>query len=429
MTASGAVPHAEFRIDRVGSEGDGMANTQSGAPLAIPRTLPGEIVLGEPQGSRARLIAITQPSPDRIAPPCPHFSVCGGCALQHWADAPYAAWKHERVAASLRKAGFDQPRVAPLVRTAPAGRTRMILTARRGASLVLGLHAAKSHDVVDIQGCLVLNPILAALLAPLRACLASLTGLRRDATLTVNLLTTGPDILICADGQASAGDRTRLAALANAYGITRIAWATGRSAPEIAVQLGAAFQEFAGIRSNVPPGGFLQASAAGADAIVAGVLAALPENLTAGSRLIELYAGSGTISFALATRAKTRAFEGDAGACLALRHAATGTRVEALHRDLARQPLQPREFAGAAAIILDPPHAGAPAQMPAIAASGVPTVVYVSCNPAALARDAQHLYRGGYKLAAAVPIDQFLWSAQVEAVCAFTRGPDKRVRK
>jgi 23S rRNA (uracil1939-C5)-methyltransferase len=67
--------------------------------------------------------------------------------------------------------------------------------------------------------------------------------------------------------------------------------------------------------------------------------------------------------------------------------------------------------------------------MPAIAASGVPTVVYVSCNPAALARDAQHLHRGGYKLAAAVPIDQFLWSAQVEAVCAFTRGPDKRVRK
>jgi 23S rRNA (uracil1939-C5)-methyltransferase len=108
-------------------------------------------------------------------------------------------------------------------------------------------------------------------------------------------------------------------------------------------------------------------------------------------------------------------------AAAALRRAAGGTRVLATHRDLARQPLQPVEFAGAACVVLDPPFAGAPLQMPAIAAARVPTVIYVSCNPVALVRDAAVLQRAGYGLKLATPIDQFLWSARVEGVCVFAK--------
>jgi 23S rRNA (uracil1939-C5)-methyltransferase len=95
--------------------------------------------------------------------------------------------------------------------------------------------------------------------------------------------------------------------------------------------------------------------------------------------------------------------------------------VEVRHRDLARQPLLPADLAGSAAVVLDPPHAGATAQMPAIAAAKCRRVIYVSCNPAALGRDARVLQAAGYRVLAATPIDQFLWSARLESVVVFGR--------
>jgi 23S rRNA (uracil1939-C5)-methyltransferase len=414
----------EFRIDRIGAEGDGVGTRPGGEAIHISRSLPGETVSADIQtGSRARLNAVLSPSPDRIEPPCPHFAHCGGCALQHWADAPYAAWKRAQIETALMRAGFDQPHVAPLMRTPAHARTRMVFTARRGAGLALGLHAQHARDIVDISDCVVLHPTLLGLVAPLRSLLNSLTGLRREAVITANLLTSGADLLVRADAPAATADRTKLAAFSQTHKIGRIAWAVAEAPPETAAALFAPAQDFGGISCTVPPGAFLQASAEGARAIVEAVIAGLPGKLTAKSRVIELYAGCGTISFPLSRHARVRAIEGDHAAFVALRHAATGTRVEALHRDLVRQPLQAKEFTGAAAIVLDPPFAGAAAQMPAIAASKVERVIYVSCNPAALARDAKILREAGYQLALATPIDQFFWSAQIETVAVFTHGP------
>jgi 23S rRNA (uracil1939-C5)-methyltransferase len=180
-----------------------------------------------------------------------------------------------------------------------------------------------------------------------------------------------------------------------------------------------------GVAMTPPPGGFLQATRAGEAAIVAAVLAGLPDRLLPRARIADLYAGCGTLSFALAQHARVAAFEGDAASAAALRSAANQAglagRVEVTHRDLARQPLMPTEFAGCAAVVLDPPHAGAAAQTAQLAAAKVPAVIYVSCNPGALARDGRILHDAGYRLAAAVPIDQFLWSARLEAVCVFRR--------
>ena len=253
----------------------------------------------------------------------------------------------------------------------------------------------------------------------MRGMLAGLHALQREGSAVLNLLDTGPDLLLRLDAEPDAADRIRLADFARAHGIPRIACALGNGAPEPAAQLSAATITLAGTPVEPPPGAFLQASTEGERAIVDAVLTGLPVSLTAKSRIVELYAGSGTITFALATRARVLAVEGDAAALASLRRAAAGKRIETQQRDLTRQPLTATELKGAAAIVLDPPHAGAAAQIAQIAAAAVPTVIYVSCNPAVLARDARILREAGYRVAAATPIDQFLWSARLESVCVF----------
>lgn len=406
----------------MGSAGDGTASAPSGAAIHVPFTLPGERVLANwDGGARAQYDAIVSASPDRVSPPCPHFGVCGGCALQHWADAPYAAWKTSLVRQALVRAGFENPSLADLVRTPPGARRRMDFAVQRSADGVrLGLHQAHAKTIADLEICPVLRPELAALLAPLRGMLPSLAGLRKSADLLAAVLPNGIDLLIRADAAATAPDRARLAGFAAAHGIARIAWAVGAGPAENAVLLHPPAIEFAGVQVTPPAGAFLQASAEGEAAITRAVLAGLPAKRSGRALVIELYAGIGTLSFPLGGQARVRAFEGNMAAAAALRRAAGGTRVEAVTRDLARQPLQQAELKDAVAVVLDPPFAGAAAQMPALAASGLP-VIYVSCNPAALARDAAVLARAGYQMLAATPIDQFLWSAQVEAVCVFAR--------
>ncbi len=409
-------------ISHIGSAGDGVV--AGVAPLHIARTLPGETVHAQPQpgGKRATLLDVADPSPHRVQPPCPHFlQGCGGCALQHWADPSYAAWKRGLVIAALQRAGFAQPAMGELVRTPPATRRRMDFAAERTqGGVLLGLHEAHATTITDLHTCHVLHPVLVALLDPLRQTLGGLAALRRRGSVLANLLADGPDLLIRTDGPLAPTDRSKLASFAARHDVRRIAWSLNDGPPEIACQLGAPHIAFAGQRIEPPPGAFLQASPAGESAIVAAILAALPPRLTHRSRAVELYAGCGTISFPLAEHLRVQAYEGDAPAAASVRRAQSGTRVEMTQRDLARQPLSAKELSGAAMVVLDPPYAGAPAQMAQIAASAVPVVAYVSCNPVALARDAALLAQAGYRLVAATPVDQFLWSAQVECVAVFS---------
>ncbi len=429
MTDKRETGESEVEIDHLGNAGDGVARFGSGDLLHVAHTLPGEIVrVGVdsqgPRGARGHILSLVRPSPDRVAPPCPHFDAyCGGCALQHLQDAVYAAWKRDLVVTALLRAGIAAPDVAPLIRTPPRARRRMDLAVRRReGGVLLGLHRAQTTDIIDMSACEVLHPSLFALVAPLRQTLSSLAGLRNAGSVIVNLLASGADLLIRTDGPLSPQDRAKLAAFAAAHGVPRIAWAIGQGTPEIAAQAHAPNEVFAGHRVETPPGAFLQASAAGEAAIVSAVLAGLPKKLTGKSRAIELFAGCGTISFPLAAHLRVLAYEGDSGAVAAVRRAQSGSRVEMTQRDLSRQPLSAKAFSGAALVVLDPPYGGAAAQMPAIAASGVKQVIYVSCNPGALTKDAAILVNAGYALVGATPIDQFLWSAQVECVAVFARA-------
>jgi 23S rRNA (uracil1939-C5)-methyltransferase len=265
------VADTPLAVLRLGAEGDGVAAGEDGKPRYLPFTLPGEIVHpGDPP-------EVLRPSPERIAPPCPHFGTCGGCALQHWRDDAYAAWKRGLLTEALRRAGYEDAPVADLQRTPPAVRRRIDLAIRRrGAALLLGLHRRGHGDVIDLAACPVLHPALAALLPPLRGLLRSLAALRREGAVVLNLLDSGPDLLLRLDAMPDAGDRARIAAFAAAHNLPRIAIAAGKAAPEIASQRERPSLRFDGAAVTPPPGAFLQASSAGEAAIRAGVSPACP---------------------------------------------------------------------------------------------------------------------------------------------------------
>lgn len=411
----------EVTILRLGAEGDGVAE----GPLHVPGTLPGERVRVRPLSrGRALLEAVLQPNPQRVAPPCPHAGHCGGCSLQHWAEAPYAAWKRGLLVEALARAGFADAPVGPLRRSPLASRRRADLALRRqGRAVVIGLHARGSAEVVDLSTCLLLAPPLLRVLPPLRAALASLSCLRREGSAIFNLLDSGLDLLLRTDRPPSPADRAALAAFARAQGIPRISWAPLHGLAETVAQHGPVRIVFSGVAVAPPPGAFLQATAEGEAAIIAAVLAGLPGRLPGRRRLLDLYAGCGTLAFALARHGPVLAYEGEAQAAAALDAAAraAGVPVRCERRDLSRRPLLPAELAEAAAVVLDPPYAGAAAQMPLLARAGVPRVILVSCNPAALARDLRPLRAAGYGVLAATPIDQFPFSAHLESVVVLGR--------
>ncbi len=315
--------------------------------------------------------------------------------------------------------------MAPLVEIPLRSRRRVDLAASRtGPIITLGLHRARSHEIVDMAECVLLAPQILQLLPPLRVLLRSLQAFRNTGSVIINLLDTGPDILFRLDADVAGPDKSKLIAFARAHSAPRVSTAKAAGEPELVVMLSPPVITFSGVKVEPPPGAFLQASTAGEAAIIRAVLAGLPK-LNARARIMELYAGIGTLSFALAKHGRVEAYEGAADAAAAQdaairRNNLTG-RMSVSVRDLGRRPLKISEIAGTAAVVLDPPFAGAAAQMKNLAAAGAPRIIYVSCNPEALAKDAWLLNRAGYGVLNATPIDQFPYSENLESVVIFSR--------
>ncbi|GAN98050.1 ribosomal RNA 23S/tRNA (uracil-5-)methyltransferase [Komagataeibacter europaeus NBRC 3261] len=421
-----AVAHT-IRVVALGNDGDGIAQTPEGR-IFVSGTVPGdEIVLAAHDGTRGTLDHVVIPGADRVPAPCHLFGTCGGCRIQDMALPALLDWKTGRVVESLQHVGFDAIPAPQAHQVSPHGRRRVDLAFRRvGKQIMLGLHRRRG-DVVDMRECTLLDPTLFALLTPLRALLHSLPAVHAGGDIQINLLDSGPDLLITMDGTPDANDRRILAQFGKAHGIPRISL-QGRP-PETLALTGPVFHHFDDVRVVPPPGAFLQPARAGEAFIKAAVLAGLPrKGLKAG--IIELYAGCGTLSFALAEHAKVHAYEGDRAALACLKQASGGTRVLPALRDLNRQPVMATDLAKAAAIVLDPPHAGAGAQIAQIVAGKPPRIIYVSCNPVALQRDLTPLRHAGYQLDSVTVIDQFLWSAEVESVCVLTLpGANRRNRR
>ncbi|MBP9181721.1 MAG: class I SAM-dependent RNA methyltransferase [Fuscovulum sp.] len=407
-----------FTIERLGHLGHGIATGPAG-PLFVPGVLPGEVVTGEPSGDRLEDVRIATPSPDRVRPPCAHARTCGGCQLQHASDAFVAAWKREVVCKALTAQGLSAEGVREGVLTSPPrSRRRATLAVRKtkGGALA-GFHARGSDMIVPIPGCTLLHPDLIALIPAVEA-LAQAGGSRtQELSVTLTRSLTGPDVRVEGGKPLDAALRMDLARLAERFALARLTWGDEtvalRAMPELA---------FGRARVQMPPAAFLQATEAGEATLLDGVKQALGPQ----KRLADLFAGMGTFALPLAEMAEVEAYEGEAAMVAALDRAARVApglkRLVAEKRDLFRRPLEPDEMRSLTGVVIDPPRAGAEAQAERLAASSVPVVAMVSCNPASFARDARILVAGGLVLDWVQVVDQFRWSHHVELVARFHRA-------
>jgi 23S rRNA (uracil1939-C5)-methyltransferase len=417
----------EVTVDSLGAKGDGLA-TVEGRPLFLAQTVPGDRVLARVTGERGggfkgAIIELLEEGPNRAAPPCPFFGPCGGCALQHLADDSYATWKQDQLAVTLARRNLEPEALHPMHRVAPGRRRRAtwsaVKTARR---ILLGYYERDSHRLTDIDACLLVVPELRDLLDPLHVLLERVLAAGEEARITATLSETGLDLLVDSRHPLGLEDRETLAAFAEAADLARLSWSAGGAAPEpLALRREPVFS-FASVPVVPPPGGFVQPTAEGEAILVESVLSAVPAGAETAA---DLFAGCGTFSFPLAERRQVYAAEGD-GESLAALHAAArraglADRLRAEQRDLARFPVLADELSGGDVVVFDPPRSGARAQAAEIAASDVPLVIAVSCNPTTFARDARTLVDGGYRLTEATPIDQFPWSGHLELVAVFAR--------
>jgi 23S rRNA (uracil1939-C5)-methyltransferase len=416
----------ELTVDRLGGRGDGIAQWR-GDSIFVPFAAPGDRVrvrLGARRagGREARIVALLAAGPGRLRPVCRHFGRCGGCALQHLDAATYRTAKLGGLTGTLRRAGIDPAVVEPL-RAVPPGRRRARLGLFRPndarAAAIVGFRERFRRDLVDLRDCAVLEPALFALLPGLRdiARAALVPGDGADATLTRT--DSGVDLLIEATDRPGLAALEALAGFAAEHDLARIVWRlNGLDMP--IVERRPVRIMLSGVTVPFPPGAFLQASPAAEAILVAEILAALGPDRERPA--LDLFAGLGTFAFALAQAGQVHAVEGDAAAAAALAQAAAAApRVTVERRDLDSDPLPAETLAHYAAAVFDPPRAGAARQAAALAASAIPTIAAVSCNPATFARDAAMLIAGGYRLERVVPVDQFVWTPHLELAAVFRR--------
>lgn len=412
---------ATYPVDALDHAGDGLA-TVDGRRRAVPFALPGDHVR---HGEGA--LELVPGSPHRVAPPCPLFSRCGGCRILHADDALYAAWKVDLLREAFAAAGLAAP-IEPMARSPLSSRRRMTMSAKAdNRSARAGYFARASHDIVDVEVCPALAPALDAALPSLRAIALSAAHAHGEARLVATLCDNGIDVALDSPrkkpAKSARGRRKSAPAAApppppvDDPAIVRLTvdgeMRFTREPPMIAL---------GGVAVPFPAGAFIQATSAGEAALTAAVLA----GVGTATPVLDAFCGLGTFALPLSRTAAVEAIDSDGPAIAALEAAARHLRgrrpLNATRRDLMRHPLGPQELARFGAVVFDPPRAGAKALAEALAASTVPVVVAVSCEPRTLARDCAILVQGGYEITHVHPVDQFVATAHIEAV-AWLRRP------
>jgi 23S rRNA (uracil1939-C5)-methyltransferase len=392
-------------IIRLAAKGDGV--TASGRHIA--GAVPGDVV--DAGGT------IT-PGRHHRAPLCRHFASCGGCQLQQADDVVLSDFVRDRVLNAARGQGLEPGELLPVHLSPPRTRRRAGLHGLRTAKgAVLGYREGGSHRVVDLAECPVLHPALAELIAPLRKFVAA-HGPKAMVGIDLTLADQGVEASLSHFPLEGLGPTEAALDFAREQGLARLSFDSGYG-PETMWEPEPVTVTLAGVPVSLPPGAFLQATQDAEGRMAAEVA----EWLAEARMLADLFAGLGTFAFALRDGRKVLAVEADQAAHLACKTAGAraGGNVLALHRDLFRAPLQPAELNRFDAVLLDPPRAGARAQIAEIAASTLARVVYVSCNPSSWARDAAVLAGAGFRLAKLRPVGQFRWSTHVELVSLFER--------
>lgn len=421
------------RILRLAHDGRGVARDGSGKTLFVDRALPGERLRVAVHRSRKRFDEAhasewLETSPERVTPPCVHYAQCGGCDLQHLVLDAQRRHKRDVLIDQLTRQGLSLDAPPALIAGSALGyrrRARLGVKVDANGQVHLGFRARGSHHLVDVDQCPILEPALAALLAPLRQRLEALSAPRLVGHIELLNSDTGAAVVI-RQLRANPDDARAWQAWAEECGVG-LALREGRENPRLR-WLGKVpalrYTLWSGekrLALEFAPGDFLQVNAEINQALVSTALDWLQPSPDA--QVLDLYAGVGNFSLALAAQvARVTAMEGSQAMVERLlanaRHNGLPN-VDARQADLANPP----DIASAHdLVVLDPPRDGAESTCRALAGSGVPRVLYISCDAATLARDATHLRNAGYQVTRAAVADMFVQTTHLESMLLFERG-------
>lgn len=417
-------------------EGRGIAHVEGKATF-IDDALPGERVewrrLKRTRNfDEGRLEQVLTASPDRVAPQCVHFGVCGGCVLQHLSSDKQLEFKERQLFDSLERIGRVTParKLPALKAQAWHYRRRARLAARwvpKKNKTVIGFRERSTTYITDLATCEVLTPEVAALIEPLSAVITALSVRDRVPQIEVAHADTAIALVVRVLEPLTDADRARLLEFATVHnvelyvqpgGYETVAKLAGEPLP-----LSYRLPQF-DVSIAFQPTDFIQINARLNELMVEHALQLLEPDSK--DDVLDLFCGLGNFSLPLARRARhVVGVEGESGLVARARENARANGIENAEfftanlaaEDLAGSPWARRKYSK---VLLDPPRAGAREVLPVVAASGAARVVYVSCHPGSLARDAGLLvHEHGFELVAAGVMDMFPHTAHVESIAVF----------
>ena len=423
-------------IESLNYDGRGVARID-GKVTFIEGALPGERVRfryhnKRPSFDTGAVQEVLRPSPDRVAPPCPHFGICGGCSLQHLQPAAQLTALQQVLADTLTHVGRVQPErwLAPLAGPASGYRRRARLGARnvpKKGGVLVGFREKRRSYITPLDACVTLDRRVSALLPALRELIAGLSIPDRIPQIEVACGDNAVTLVFRHLQPLTADDRARLTAFANAHSVQVYLQPAG---PESAVPLWPqppATLHYHLAESDVTlafePTDFIQVNAAVNRKLVSQALALL--ELQPSDTLLDLFCGLGNFTLAAARRAgRVIGMEAEEGLVRRARANAAANGIANAEFAVADLYASPISFSvpDAFKLLLDPPRAGAIEVLKHLCQRPPVRIVYVSCNPATLARDAEYLVNAAaYRFEAAGVADMFPHTSHVESIALFTR--------
>lgn len=400
----------ELRTTGIAAGGEAVARGDDGRVVFVAGALPGERVralVTEERASfaKARVVEVVDAAVGRLTPPCAEVANgCGGCGWQHVEPAVQRTLKASIVTDALRRQGQVADAVVDPGPALPDSGFRTTLRLAVGEGGGAGFRRARSHDVVDVDGCLIAHPLLRPLV----------TGGRFDGATAVTLrcgARTGERMAVVAPSAGGAvlpeGSDDVLVVGADELRSGRRAWI---------------HEALAGRRWRISAGSFFQARPDGAEALVDAVRAALGPPATEDERLLDAYGGAGLFAGSLGAGRRTTLVERSASSVADARVNLADLDAKALRLDVERWRPAPMDV-----VVADPARSGlAKAAVRVLAATGARRLVLVSCDPASLGRDAALLGRAGYRWSSTRLVDLFPHTPHIEAVSCFDRTPSAR---
>ena len=434
MSKASMMKQQRVEIKALGPKGDGIAHLDNSETVFVSRAAAGDVVdirvhKNKQDLLRGDIVNIVTPSPERSAAPCPHYEACGGCQLQHITAAAYQDWTAATVLNALAERDVQAETVLPpvFIPSHTRRRTNWVALVQKD-KVYLGYNQQRAHNIVDIDECLVLHPRLNAMKEAFKPYLKRILRDSRRANIFVQLCDDLCEVVITGELSSRRGEMDlniieSVAEMAQKLGLARVSWREkDRHTPQVMIAPEPFKKRFGVLHVDMPPQAFIQPSAEGEAALVGGVMTAL-ENFVQKKkpRMADLFAGSGCFAGHMAALGAVDAYEFADEAIDHLSSAAGGKGIQAYKRNLFERPLTVDELNVYGAVVFDPPRAGAKEQAATLAASKVPVVIGVSCNPRSFARDAATLIAGGYVLKTLQIVDQFVYSAHLEVIGVFLR--------